>query len=311
MNFNPLSSFALPSFDLRLIAAAAAILAPLAGSAQSTAEPTAYRCNVGSEIRLASISYGTHPDGGGCEVIYEKRSEGEPPKAIWRAKHDLGFCASKLLATVGKLTAGGWNCVPDGQTGAPQALNTPDADKVLPLKSTEPAKPDLSKVAAVPSTQVGGSSNSLPLKQQPVRKTAAAKSPSRFDDWIFRWDSDRKELVFTLYDSREPSRIHKFSWAHTGMSKSAASPSNIVLALDENDNQILIIAWPGEQSQHITVLDPLFQEEPVCEIETQSIRDSGWNYVVEDKKLYLTGMKARNGDKRDLVEFKKPCTYVR
>lgn len=304
----------------RLIAAIAVALTPFAASAQS---PTAYTCNVGSEIRLASISYGTQPDGAGCEVIYEKRTDGIPPKAIWRAKHDLGFCAAKLLATVGKLTAGGWQCSPDTETTAPTTMSTPDADRVLPLKSAA-VSPDLkaSKIPAIAplklKTNVAPNlssprapANSFPLKQQPVAKAPAAKSKPAFDDWIFRWDSEQKKLVFTLYNSREPSEVRSFSWAHSRLSKSAASPSNIVLALDENDNQILIIAWPGAQAQHITVLDPLFQERPVCEIKTESTSDSGWNYVVENKKLYLTGMKSRNGNRTDLVEFKKPCTYVR
>ncbi len=315
-----LSSF----IDIRLIAAAAVSLSHLSAPAQSTPGPTAYQCNVGSEVRLVNISYGTHPEGGGCEVVYEKRTEGTPPKVIWRAKNDLNFCSTKLLATVGKLTAGGWQCNASGQSAAPSAMTTPDADRVMPLKnagnkagfgaadtpsSSAPVK--VSTRAALSRPAKPAQTNSLPLKQQAIEKRPAATSKHNFDDWIFRWDSDRKKLVFTLYDSHEPSKVHSFSWAHSRLAESAASPSNIVLALDENDNQILIIAWPGAQSQHITVLDPLFRERPVCEIETESTRDSGWSYVVENKKLYLTGMKSRNGNRSDLVEFKKPCTYVR
>jgi len=95
------------------------------------------------------------------------------------------------------------------------------------------------------------------------------------------------------------------------MDEAANSPSNIVLAQDEHANQVLIIAWPGKDSQHITVLDPLVKERPVCEIETLSKRDSDWGYGVEEKKLYLKGFKPSKDNPAELVEFRQECTYIR
>lgn len=292
---------------------------PLSSFAQS--EPaSSFRCNFGAGERLIDIDYPAQADGGGCAVVYEKRTEGAPPRVIWKAKYDMSFCAKKLLATVDKLSAGGWQCSPSGSGSALKSMTLPDVDRVLPLKAGVDAKQPASNqnraplarkipvTAAATLPRSAKQQNSLPLKDT---RATLSKSKDKFDDWIFRWDDNSKQLVFTLYDSKQPSKVRSFSWAHDDLSQSTPSPSNIVLALDENDNQILIVAWPTEKTQHITVLEPLFQERPVCEIETESKRDSGWSYMVENKKLFLTGVKARAGKPGELVEFRRACSYTR
>ena len=215
---------------------------------------------------------------------------------------------------------------------AKEAMSTPDADRVLPEKSTAAtlaAKPNTAepqKKAVVAKTPLVAATSPLAEKAPaPAAPAKAANEPAKqaqapsrtktnegeYDDWLFRWDEIRKQLVFTLYNSKDGTKVHNFSWAHEQMDESAASPSNIVLAQDEHANQVLIIAWPGKDSQHITVLDPLVKERPVCEIETLSKRDSDWGYGVEEKKLFLKGYKPSDGNPKELVEFREQCTYIR
>jgi len=207
---------------------------------------------------------------------------------------------------------------------AKETMATPDADRVLPEKDTasslatrsNTAEPQ--KQAVIAKAPASSLTPKTQAAQAPVKSAEKAAAPVRtrtndgeYDDWLFRWDEISKQLVFTLYNSKDGTKVHNFSWVHDQMDQSAASPSNIVLAQDEHSNQVLIIAWPGKDSQHITVLDPLVKERPVCEIETQSTRDSDWGYGVEEKKLFLKGFKPSAGDPAKLVEFREQCTYVR
>ncbi|MFK7964729.1 MAG: hypothetical protein AB8C46_12265 [Burkholderiaceae bacterium] len=212
---------------------------------------------------------------------------------------------------------------------AKEAMSTPDADRVLPEKSTAAtiaAKPNTAEpqkktvIAKAPAVSPASSlvaKSPAPAKatNEPTKQALATgrtkTNEGEYDDWLFRWDEISKQLVFTLYNSKDGTKVHNFSWAHEQMDESAASPSNIVLAQDEYANQVLIIAWPGKDSQHITVLDPLVKERPVCEIETLSKRDSDWGYGVEEKKLFLKGYKPSDGDPKELVEFREQCTYIR
>jgi len=204
-------------------------------------------------------------------------------------------------------------------------MATPDADRVLPEKDTaaslavrsntaEPQKKTVMAKAPASSLAPKAQAPKKPVTK-PIEKAAAPvrtkTNDGEYDDWLFRWDEINKQLVFTLYNSKDGTKVHNFSWAHDQMDQSAASPSNIVLAQDEHANQVLIIAWPGKDSQHITVLDPLVKERPVCEIETLSKRDSDWGYSVEEKKLFLKGFKPSAGNPAELVEFREQCTYVR
>ena len=239
-----------------------------AALAQTPTTATGYDCTFGESLRLISVEYPDQASGLACKVIYEKRSEGEAPRAIWTAKHDLNFCTGKMQSTVEKLTAGGWQCAATGAAGQ-VAESTPG---VMAMKDPAPVA-----------------------------------SGQEYDDWIFRWDGSRKKLVFTLYNSQDGRKARSFAWVHNQLDSSAPSPTNIVLAKDDSAKQVLIIAWPGENSQYITVIDPLINEEPICEIETMSKADSGWGYEINGDRLFLTGLKANEAKPGELVEFRRAC----
>lgn len=323
--------------------------------AQDTRAVSEHRCSIGSTDRFVHIELRDNGESG-CGVIYEKRSEGEAPRAIWSANHDLNFCSEKLLATVEKLTAGGWACDTTGgemmpgttaSTVAPadsadtsvRAASTAEADRVLPRKDPALASAASASTpgsaASVPPLSAPGTSTAMPSRERtnlpsasaatrptaeplPVKPSLALAQPqpkapvaSEFDDWIFRWDDDAKEIVFTVYSTTDGRKVEtrRFSPASTGWPETR--PSNMVLAQDAFAKQVLIVAWPDDRSQRITVLDPLLQAKPICQISTRSDRDSGWGYGVKDKALFLKGMEAKNGDPGNLVEFRQTCDYTR
>lgn len=142
-------------------------------------------------------------------------------------------------------------------------------------------------------------------------KLAMVKPQAEYDDWIFRWDDDKKEIVFTVYNTTDGTKVKTVRWAHDSPSSKSMRPSNMVLAQDAYAKQVLIAVWPQDRSQHITVLDPLLQSKPICEISTRSDRDTGWGYGVKDKSLFLKGLQARDGDPGNLVEFRQVCDYTR
>ena len=307
-----------------------------AALAQTPTTATGYDCTFGESLRLISVEYPDQASGLACKVIYEKRSEGEAPRAIWTAKHDLNFCTGKMQSTVEKLTAGGWQCAATGAAGQvagaaaaptapvasapaatppvasapapkpamPPAARTPELDRVLPEKSAAP-------LAAAPVRRVPTSIPQKTTESTPgvmaMKDPAPVASGQEYDDWIFRWDGSRKKLVFTLYNSQDGRKARSFAWVHNQLDSSAPSPTNIVLAKDDSAKQVLIIAWPGENSQYITVIDPLINEEPICEIETMSKADSGWGYEINGDRLFLTGLKANEAKPGELVEFRRAC----
>ncbi|MEZ5738382.1 MAG: hypothetical protein R3E68_02220 [Burkholderiaceae bacterium] len=132
-----------------------------------------------------------------------------------------------------------------------------------------------------------------------------------YDDWFYRWDIRRQALVFTLFNTRDSTKARSFSFTHPGLARAAAGPSNIVSLQDREDNRVIIVAWPGETSQFITVLDPLLEERPICEIETQGVTEADWGYGVEKARLYLSGVRNRIGADGSVGEFKQPCPYPR
>ncbi len=324
-----------------------------AAFAQSSSVVSLQRCNAGSAERFLHVEL-KEGSAAGCSVIYEKRSEGEAPRAIWSARNDLEFCNAKLKATMDKLVAGGWNCVAIGPDSMPAPVATA-ADRVMPPKEApiaagQPALPppaaseakaatrvppalpvttsragDAAPVAVArrADSQAAGNARSgdpLPLKDaapaDPSKtavpeKLAMTRKHSIYDDWIFRWDDAKREIVFTVYSTTDGTKVETIRWTNQALSKTAPRPSNMVLAKDAYQKQVLIVAWPDDRTQHITVLDPLIQAAPICEISTRSDRDSGWGYGVKDKALYLKGLQARNGDPGDLVEFRETCTYTR
>lgn len=318
---------------------------------------TPHRCNIGASERFLSIEM-TGETETSCSVIYEKRSEGEGPRAIWKSRNDMTFCADKLVVTMDKLRAGGWNCVAMDESSATiaQRPSTPAAsevDQALPPKRAEtpapstaaqapavPVQPQAAKAPFVPQSPpapqaaADGSRPAVPTALPPPRKGPPASGPlplkesgdapastpqtlamvkprSEYDDWIFRWDDENKEIVFTVYSTTDGTKVSTRRWAHESLSRKTVRPSNMVLAQDAYAKQVLIVVWPEDRVQHITVLDPLIQAKPICEITTRSDRDTGWGYGVKDKALFLKGLQARNGDPGDLVEFRQVCDYTR
>lgn len=123
-----------------LLVTSAALITATSAHGQSSSQVSAHRCSFGASERYLSIEMTGETDMA-CSVIYEKRSEGEGPRSIWKSRSDLAFCADKLVVTMDKLRAGGWNCVAmDESSVAPTAGRAPmpamsDADRVLPPKT--------------------------------------------------------------------------------------------------------------------------------------------------------------------------------
>ena len=85
-------------------------LGVLSGAAQAE-ETIESSCQNGDLVRRVVVVESSLSTGQSCEVVYWKDTE-EPgvPQVLWTAKQDAGYCYSKALTMVGKLTSMGWSC---------------------------------------------------------------------------------------------------------------------------------------------------------------------------------------------------------
>jgi hypothetical protein len=211
----------------------------------------------------------------------------------------MQFCVERMRRSVDKLIDAGWNCEfstvklkYDAQAAEPK--QTPDL--------TAPILVNKDGGAAL--TQA-----SLSTGPQASEEPAAEPGPE-FDDWFHRWDEAGRRLVFTLYNTTDGTKARSFSWSHRAFSRQATSPSNIVFIQNQKGKPILIVAWPGQTSQFITAIDPLRQDSPFCEIETEATTDDGWGFGMDAKALVLTGQQSSPAQPGQWVAVREECSLA-
>ena len=81
------------------------------GMVQAEEETVQSSCQNGDLVRRVVVVESSLSTGQSCEVVYWKDTE-EPGvrQVLWTAKQDAGYCYSKALTMVGKLTSMGWSC---------------------------------------------------------------------------------------------------------------------------------------------------------------------------------------------------------
>lgn len=258
-----------------------------------------YRCEIGSSYRLFSLNYPDAANGGGCQVLYEKADVAEPVRPLWRARHDFQFCIDRMRGSVNKLIDAGWNCEFSTEKltyTAPPAEPKKTPDLTAPILVNKQTGGALTPAALSPGASVSA--------QEPV------ESGPEFDDWFHRWDEAGRRLVFTLYNTRDGTKARSFSWSHQAFTPKETSPSNIVFIQNQKGQPILIVAWPGDKSQFITAIDPLRQDSPFCEIETESKQDDGWGFGMDASALVLTGQQASRDQPGQWLPVRQECALA-
>jgi hypothetical protein len=284
-NYKRFASGALFSFAIL------SLCLPAARAADSDQEPVqeSYRCESGKAFRLFSLNYPETELGGGCQVLYEKSDTSEPVRALWRAKYDLQFCVDRMRSSVTKLVDAGWTCQQsDNAVGGQVAKVTPDLKKPILIDKMAVASPSDSSI-----------------------KTAVVVEPEKetleYDDWFHRWDEASRRLVFTLSNTIDGSKVRSYAWRHQGLSKEAKQPSNVVFIQNQKARPLLIVVWPSDNSQFVTAIDPIRQDKPFCEIETQVLGDKGWGFGIENGAMVLTGQRSLPGQPGQLETVREQC----
>lgn len=231
-----------------------------------------YRCSIGSAYRLFSLHF---PEtGDACQVLYEKADARQPVRPLWRARRDQQFCIDRMRGSVNKLIDAGWQC----EFSTVSLTYAPPP----PAQRDDKQTPGLARPVFV-DKQAGRSAASARGKAQPTPE---------YDDWFHRWDEAGRRLVFTLYNKTDGTKARSFSWSHRGFARRADSPSNTVFIQNQKGQPILIVAWPGKDTQFITAINPLRQDAPFCEIETDAQADNAWGFGMDATSLVLTGKRA-------------------
>lgn len=249
-----------------------------------------YRCESGSSFRLFSLNYPDPQLGGGCQVLYEKSDSAEPVRALWRAKYDMQFCVDRMRSSVNKLIDAGWQC-DQREAGI--------SDQVAKVT------PDLEKPIVIDKVAVSPAAN-------PIAKTGLSTEPKKkvpeYDDWFHRWDELGRRLVFTLSNTLDGSKVRSYTWRHRGLARKAKQPSNIVFIQNQKSRPVLVVVWPAEDSQFITAIDPIRQDKPFCEIESQVKGEQGWGFGIEKDKMILTGWRALPGQPGQTERIQQVCS---
>jgi len=258
-------------------------------NAQQKPIQESYRCESGQAFRLFSLDYPKVELGGGCQVLYEKSDANEPVRALWRAKYDLQFCVDRMRASVTKLVDAGWQC---------QQRDVAIGDQVTKVT------PDLKKPVFIDKVAVK-------TQTDPLVKSAAVATPKKdlpeYDDWFHRWDEAGRRLVFTLSNTLDGSKVRSYAWRHRGLSKKATQPTNVVFIQNQKARPLLIVVWPSENSQFVTAIDPIRQDKPFCEIETQVLGDEGWGFGIENGAMVLSGQRSLPGQPGQLETVREQC----
>ncbi|MGB7300908.1 MAG: hypothetical protein WBD34_16430 [Burkholderiaceae bacterium] len=283
----------------------------IAAPVNAIASDEAYRCQSGAAERSYSILLPDQAEGGGCHVLYET-SKSSPPRSIWRAKYDMQFCVDKMRESMSKLAAAGWNCeiAEVKLTLDLVAAGFVDKAPAQGERSVQPVQRGATRQPGrqVSSTSVSTSATAVATTATPVPKASVSAGPApEFDDWLYRWDEARRRLVFTLYNKTDGTKVRSFSWQHRAMSAGGRDRPNIIFVENPQAKPLLIIAWPGEQSQYVAALDPLRQDTPFCELESVDKSKTGWGFGIRHDAVVLTGQRAAAGDAQRAGAFEQVC----
>lgn len=100
-----------------------------------------------------------------CEVRYAKPTEGWGEQVLWRAEHEVGYCAARFTELMDRLEGFGWSCAPaaeatdtrpDTGAGEPEPAAAPEASADEPeatAAAEEGSEPEAADTSEAPTTE--------------------------------------------------------------------------------------------------------------------------------------------------------------